>query len=204
MTEKELSRAVKHLSESDKIMSTIIKKFGKCNLHSNSNYFNSLLEAIIGQQLSMKAADAIIKKFKHRFGENIHPEKILNASQEELKASGISPQKIKYIKDLSIKYLGNDLNFDNIKKKSDEKIIADLTKVKGIGVWTAHMFLIFTLGRPDILPYGDLGIKKAIMLNYGFKILPTEQTVIEVSEQNNWKPYNSVASLYLWKSLDNE
>lgn len=203
MIQKELSKAVKHLSDNDKTMSTIIKKFGNCNLHSNSNYFNSLLEAIIGQQLSMKAANSIIRKFYTKFGENPEPEKLLNARQDELKAVGISPQKMRYIRDLVIKYLAKDISFHNIKKKRDDEIIAELTKVKGIGVWTVHMFLIFTLGRPDVLPYGDLGIKKAIMLNYKFKNLPTEQDVIGISQKKKWKPYNSVASLYLWKSLDN-
>jgi DNA-3-methyladenine glycosylase II len=109
---------------------------------------------------------------------------------------------VKYVKNLSEKVLSGEITFKGLSKKSDEEIIEHLIKVKGIGVWTAHMFLIFTLGRLNVLPVGDLGIKRAAQNVYSLKKMPDERKIFKISKVNNWSPYNSIASWYLWKSLE--
>ncbi|MEW6702108.1 MAG: DNA-3-methyladenine glycosylase [Bacteroidota bacterium] len=203
MQNHRFNSAIKHLDRHDKTLSTIIKKNGIINLTHHRKYFNLLLGAIIGQQLSMLAASSIQKRFMDFFKNNPQPELILSTDDSALRALGLSNAKVKYVKDLSQKILAGEVKLKGLSKKSDEKIIAELTKVKGIGVWTAHMFLIFTLGRLDVLPVGDLGIRKSVMINYRLKKLPDEKKIRSIAKKNKWHPYASVASLYLWKSLDN-
>ena len=133
---------------------------------------------------------------------NPKPEDIIKTSHQQLRDLGLSNAKARYVKDLSEKIIENKLNLNGISKKSNDEIIKELTKVTGIGLWTSHMFLIFTLGRLNILPFSDLGIRKAIMLNYGFKNLPTNNEVINLAAKNKWTPYSSVAAWYLWRTLD--
>jgi len=195
-------KANKHLSKNDKVILRIIKKYGKCNLHPRRKYFELLTASIIGQQLSMKSAAAINKRFYAFFNNKPNPENILRTSNTQLRSLGLSSAKTKYVKDLCDKLHNNEISLRGFSKLTDDKIIAELTKVKGIGPWTAHMFLMFTLARPNILPTGDLGIKKAIMLNYGYKSLPDEEEITKLSLKKNWAPYNSYAALYMWKSID--
>ncbi|MGE5681332.1 MAG: DNA-3-methyladenine glycosylase family protein [Bacillota bacterium] len=202
MKKTEIENGILYLASNDPKLAEIISKTGKCPLRPHNDYYNSLLQAIIGQQLSMKAADSIIKKFMSFFGGTPAPDIIIASDDQILRGLGLSNAKVKYIKDLSDKVASGKITFKNISKKTDEQIITELTQVKGIGVWTAHMFLIFTLCRPDVLPVGDLGIKKAVMTNYKLKTLPDEKTVRKVSVKNNWAPFNSIASWYLWRSLE--
>ena len=202
MQNNEIAKALQHLSAKDKTLLRIIKKTPKCNLPVHRKYYLSLLKAIVGQQLSVASARAINTRFLSFYEGDPKPEKILKTKDEKLRELGLSFAKIKYVKDLSKKIISKEVNFRNISKKSDNQIIEELTKVKGVGVWTVHMFLMFTLGRINVLPAGDLGIKKAIMLNYGLKKLPDEEKVKQVAEKNNWSPYNSVAAWYLWRSLE--
>lgn len=203
MKNPEIENGIRHLEKNDHLMASIIKKAGNCKLKAHREYYSSLLEAIIGQQLSMKAADSIIGKFKNYFGgSSPAPELILQTEDQVLRALGLSNAKVKYVKDLSEKLVCKTITFRKINLKEDEEIITELTKVKGVGLWTAHMFLIFTLCRLNVLPVGDLGIKKAIMLNYNLKVLPDEKTVVSISKKYKWEPYNSIASWYLWKSLE--
>jgi len=202
MQNAEIKRAIKHLSKHDNTLSTIIKNNGIINLTPHKKYFNALLDAIIGQQLSTYAADKIASRFMNLFNNNPMPEQILDAEETSLRAVGLSNAKVKYVKDLAKKILSRDINLKGLSKKSDEEIILELTKVKGIGVWTSHMFLIFTLGRLNVLPYSDLGIRKAVMLNYRLKKLPDEMKIRSIAKKYNWNPYCSVVSRYLWKSLD--
>ena len=202
--EKEIGNGIKHLSKNDKVLRTIIKKIPKCNLRPRRKYFNNIVNSIIGQQLSVASARAIRDKFYNYFENKISAEKILETENQILRNLGLSNAKTKYIKDLSSKIISSEVSLKSISKKTDQEIIEELTKVKGIGVWTTHMFLMFTLGRVNILPTGDLGIKKSIMLNYGLKKLPSEEQVTKISKKNNWEPYNSVASWYLWRALDME
>ena len=204
MHKSEFDKGIKHLCKHDKILSEIIKNYGIRNLRSHRKYFNLLLGAIIGQQLSTKAADSIQKRFMDYFANKPEPELILATEHSVLRGIGLSNAKVSYVKDLSQKVLSKEVRLTGISRKTDDEVIAELTKVKGIGVWSAHMFLMFTLGRPNILPTGDLGIRKAVMLNYQLKKMPTEQKVELVAKKNNWHPYCTIASLYMWRSLDNK
>lgn len=199
----ETQKAIKHLSKSDKVLSNLIKNYGICKIEPHKKYFFDLLRAIMGQQLSIKAAASIEKKFMAFFNNLPTPEKILNTKNEALRAVGLSNSKVKYIKDLAEKVFYREISLNRISTKSEDEIIAELTKVKGIGIWTVHMFLIFTLGRLNVLPYTDFGIRKAVMLNYGLKKLPDKEKIIGIAKENNWNPYCSIASIYLWKSLNN-
>lgn len=167
-----------------------------------TKYFERLVISIIGQQLAVNAAKAINKRVNSYFDNKITPQKLQIVPEEALRELGVSFAKIKYIKDLSKRIIDKTITFNRIKSKSDEEIILSLTSVKGIGVWTSHMFLIFTLGRQNILPVGDLGIKKAIMLLYNLENLPDEAAVKKISIENHWAPYNSIAAWYLWRFLD--
>lgn len=203
MQNAEIKRAIKHLSQHDYTLSTIIKNIGIINLTPHRKYFNSLLDAIIGQQLSTYAADKIASRFMNLFNNNPVPEQIIDTSDITLRSVGLSNAKVKYVKDLSRKIITKEIHLNKLFKMSDDEIIAELTKVKGIGVWTSHMFLIFTLGRLNVLPFSDLGIRKAVMLNYRLKKLPNEKKIRSIANKYNWDPYCSVVSRYLWKSLDN-
>lgn len=204
MKNNKIEVALQHLSKNDKVMSRIIKKISKCNLTAHRKYYQFLLKTIIGQQLSIYAAASIHKKFLGYFNNDPLPEKIVETEDEKLRSLGLSFAKIKYVKDLSLKIINKEISFQGFKNKTDEEITGELTKVKGIGLWTVHMFLIFCMGRLNILPVGDLGIKKAIMLNYGLKKMPDEKKIKKIAEKNNWSPYNSVAAWYMWRSLEME
>ena len=203
MQNAEIKRAIKHLSQHDYTLSTIIKNIGIINLTPHRQYFNSLLDAIIGQQLSVSAADKISLRFFNLFDMKPLPEQILETGDNILRSVGLSNAKVKYVKDLSWKITTKEIHLNKLIKMPDDEIIAELTKVKGIGVWTTHMFLIFTLGRLNVLPFSDLGIRKAVMLNYRLRKLPDEKKIRSIAKKYNWDPYCSVVSRYLWKSLDN-
>lgn len=194
-------KASDYLSKRDKKLAKIIgqTKLDPLNLHRD--YFRELTESIIGQQLSVKAADTILRRFYLLMIGPITPEKVIKLDAEEIRKAGISYQKISYIKDLAKKFQDKEIEFDNFGKLTDEKIIEELILVRGIGRWTAEMFLIFGLGRPDVFSYGDLGLRRAIERLYKIGEL-SEIEAIRISEK--WKPYRSVASRYLWRSLDNE
>ena len=202
MNSLEIRNGINHLNDMDPVLRGIISQTQPCGIKPRKNYYPSLIQAIINQQLSIKAGESIYKKFSARFGIQPKPENVSAASVEELRSFGLSNAKARYVKDLSEKILSNELSFKNISKRSNDEIINELTKVKGIGVWTAHMFLIFTLGRLDVLPVGDLGIKNAIKKNYRLKELPNESQIAALCKKKKWKPYQSIASWYLWMSLE--
>ena len=173
---------------------------GDYNVKITKNRYQSLIEAIIAQQLSGYAADSILKKFKRLYKSKFpKPVDVIKTSNPKLRSVGLSKMKISYIKDLSKKIESNQLNMESFSTKNDEYIIEQLTSVKGIGRWTAEMFLIFSLGRQDILPVSDLGLKKGIQLLYSLKELPKEKEIEQFAE--SWRPYRTVATWYLWKSL---
>jgi DNA-3-methyladenine glycosylase II len=204
MTQTEINSAIAHLKKNDAVLSSLIIKFGRCNLQPHNQYFNSLLRSIIGQQLSVKAAGSIYNRFIHYFNHKPKPEEIIYSDDTLLRGFGLSRSKVKYVKDLSHKIINREIKIRNFSARSDEEIIRSLTNVKGIGIWTAQMFLIFTLGRPDVLPVTDLGIRKAVMINYRLKKMPDERKIIKLAKEKNWHPYCSIVSLYLWKSLDSK
>jgi DNA-3-methyladenine glycosylase II len=162
--------------------------------------FCSLAEAIVYQQLNGKAAVTIFKRFAALAGEPLTPEGILKLSDDQLRGVGLSKQKAAYLKDLAAKTASGLLDFSCLPKLSDEEVIKHLTQVKGIGVWTAHMFLIFSLRRPNVLPTGDYGVQVAVKRHYKKRKLPKPKDMEKIARA--WEPYRSVACWYMWRSLD--
>lgn len=202
MQNNEFKCAVKHFKEHDPVIYSFIFQYGMLELKKRRKYFSALITSIIGQQLSISSARAIINRFNSHFNSELSPKNIISTSDKKLRSLGLSRAKALYVKDLSSKLLNSEISLKGISKKNNDEIMYELTRVKGIGEWTVHMFLIFVLGRPNVLPSGDLGIKKAIMLNYNLKKLPSSDEVKNISILNNWEPFSSYASLYLWKSID--
>ncbi len=194
--------ALRHLSHADKRMEKLIDKFGPPNFNLMNNYYESLVRSIVYQQLSGKAASIIYERFLDLFVFDIYPEPkdILAVSIETLRSSGLSYQKVNYIRDLSEKWQDGTMNLTDIDSMTDEEISSELIKVKGIGQWTADMFLMFTLGRPDVFPFGDLGIQKGVMILTNMNRLPTQKEMERKTKK--WQPYRTVAAWYLWKLVD--
>jgi DNA-3-methyladenine glycosylase II len=202
MNYTEIENGIKQIYSNDKRLAAIIDIAGTCSLQPKKDYYHAILRAITGQQLSTVVARVIIKRFMDYYNHKPLPEKIMLTPDETLRGLGLSYAKIKYVKDLSEKIISGEIHFRGLSKKTDERIIEEFTRVKGIGVWTVHMFLMFTLGRLNVLPVNDLGIRKAVMKLYGLRKMPDEKKIIYVSQKNGWAPYNSIASWYLWKSID--
>jgi len=194
--------ALRHLSHADKRMEKLIDKFGPPNFNLMNNYYESLVRSIVYQQLSGKAASIIYERFLDLFVFDIYPEpkNVLAVSIETLRSSGLSYQKANYIRDLSEKWQDGTMNLTDIDSMTDEEISSELIKVKGIGQWTADMFLMFTLGRPDVFPFGDLGIQKGVMILTNMNRLPTQKEMERKTKK--WQPYRTVAAWYLWKLVD--
>lgn len=196
--------AVAHLSKVDPILGKVIAVQSVCDIEPHTDYYRSLVRSIIGQQLSVKAAASIFNRFLTLFDDTFpNPEQILAKSLEELRSVGLSTAKANYIWDLAEHVSDKRLIFDNFNHLSNDDIIRILTDVKGIGEWTAHMFLMFCMGRADVLPVGDLGIRNGIRKLYDLATMPTPTQVAELAARNNWHPYESIASWYIWRSLDN-
>lgn len=202
--QQQLQYAAEHLGKHDAILEPIIKRAGLATYEPHSDYYAELVSSIIGQQLSVKAAASIEKRFKELFaGQLPSPEQILDKSAEELRAVGFSRPKANYVQDLARHIIDGRLKFEKLDVLSNQEITDMLVDIKGIGEWTVHMFLIFCLGRLDVLPVGDLGIRNGVRQLYGFEDVPTPGQIIEIAATNNWHPYESVASWYVWQSLDN-
>jgi len=203
MTEiNEYNCAVKHFLANDVSIYNLMKKFGPILLKKRRHYFKWLCNSIVGQQLSVISAKAIRGRFLQYYNNLPTPELVSETDFQILRTLGLSNAKAKYIKDLAHQIIKKNISLKKISSKSDDEIISELTKVKGIGTWTVHMFLIFVLGRKNILPIGDLGIKRAIMLNYNLKNLPTSEDIVGISQNNNWSPFNTYACMSMWKSID--
>jgi|ERR1022692_617965 3-methyladenine DNA glycosylase/8-oxoguanine DNA glycosylase len=214
-----MQRAVNHLKKSDPVMRAIIERIGPCRMQFGQPEFHSLAEAIVYQQLNGKAAETIFKRFAALAGEPLTPEGILTLSDDGMRGAGLSKQKSAYLKDLAAKTSSGLVDFTRLPELPDEEVIEHLTQVKGIGVWTAQMFLMFTLKRENVLPTGDFGVRMAMYQHYldvrrsktaknaaakkGRKRkiqLPSPEQMEKIAKC--WKPYRSVACWYLWKSLD--
>jgi DNA-3-methyladenine glycosylase II len=197
----DLTTASKHLSRADPVMRRIVKEIGPCELKpgARGDHFTTLARAIVGQQLSGKAAETIWTRVLalHPNGRRIRPDDVLAMSDRDLRAAGMSNAKVAYMKDLAARVASGELKLNRLSKLADEQIITSLTSVKGVGRWTVEMFLIFKLGRPDVWPIGDLGIRNAVERAYG--LAPTKENMHVVAEP--WRPWRSVASWYLWRSL---
>ena len=195
-----MRRAINHLKKSDPILRAIVEKVGPCRIEFGEPTFHSLAESILYQQLNGKAAVTIFKRFAEAAGDPVTPEGIVRLSDEQMRAVGLSKQKSSYLRDLASKTQQGLLNFAELAHLSDEEVIQHLTQVKGVGVWTAHMFLIFTLRRPDVLPVGDYGVQVAIRKHYRKRKLPNPKIMEKIAKP--WSPYRSIACWYLWRSLD--
>jgi DNA-3-methyladenine glycosylase II len=195
-----MRKAINHLKKSDPVMRAIIERVGPCRMEFGEPTFHSLAEAIIYQQLNGKAAVTIFKRFTDVAGTPVTPEGIIKLSEPQLRAVGLSKQKSSYLRDLAEKTKSGLLNFEKLAGMPDAEVIEHLTQVKGVGVWTAHMFLMFTLRRPDVLPTGDYGVQVAIKKYYRKRKLPKPKDMEKIAKP--WSPYRSIACWYLWRSLD--
>ncbi|HEX9845092.1 MAG TPA: DNA-3-methyladenine glycosylase [Candidatus Nitrosotenuis sp.] len=192
-------QAVKFLKKDPKL-AKIIKYVGSYEISLMKNPYESLVEAIITQQLSGKAAESISKRFRKLFVRFPKPADVIKMPDSKIRLAGLSGMKVKYIKDLSEKIESKELKMRSLKNMTDEEVIMQLTQVKGVGRWTAEMFLIFSLGRLDVLPVGDLGLKKGIQRMYSMPDLPEKDEIEDLAEK--WRPYRTVATWYIWKSLN--
>lgn len=192
--------AFAHFKTSDPVLAAIVERVGEYAIQYREPGFETLVRSIVFQQLSGKAASTIFNRLAAATGGAMTPESILKLRAPTLRKAGLSRQKISYIRDLAKRAVARELDFTALPQLNDEEIIATLTKVKGVGVWTAHMFLIFALRRPNVLPTGDLGVRAAIRKAYKKRKLPSPKQMEKIAE--NWHPYCSVASWYLWRSLE--
>jgi len=199
----QLHTGIDHLRHNDEVLANQISQFPAPTFRPHTDYYRELVESIISQQLSVKAAATITRRFIDSFEHFPEPQEILDRDFEELRSVGLSGQKTNYIRDLAGKVLDGSVQFDHLDTLSNSDIIAELTTVKGIGEWTVHMFLIFCMGRFDILATGDLGVRTGIMKLYELDQIPSPADMIGISEKNNWHPYESIVCWYAWKSLDN-
>jgi DNA-3-methyladenine glycosylase II len=195
-----MRKAILHLKKSDPVMRGIIERVGVVRMEFGDPTFHSLAEAILYQQLNGKAAVVIFKRFIEQTGDPVTPEGILKLTDVQMRAVGLSKQKTAYLRDLAEKTKAGLLEFERLGELPDEEVIRHLTQVKGVGVWTAHMFLMFTLRRPDVLPTGDYGIQMAIKKHYRKRKLPKPKDMEKIAKP--WSPYRSIACWYLWRSLD--
>jgi DNA-3-methyladenine glycosylase II len=204
MSDSVAQKAAEHLSAADPVLAPVIRAGGLCTIRPHEDYYQALVDAIISQQLSVHAARSIEGRFQELFG-GVFPtaEQILTTDVETLRGIGFSRAKAAYVLDLAQHIVDGKVRFDHLDALDNETIIAELTPVKGIGTWTTHMFLMFCMGRTDVLPVGDLGIRNGIRKLYGFADAPTPEQITELAAKNNWHPYESVASWYVWHSLDN-
>jgi DNA-3-methyladenine glycosylase II len=199
--------AVEHLRASDETMRRLIDERGPLDQEARTrgrppDAYGALLRSIIGQQLSTKAARSIYGRLVELFGgETPSPQELLDADPEVVRAVGLSHAKVRYIRSLAEHVVSGELELDRLHELGDEEVMREVTAVKGLGEWTAHMFMIFHLGRPDVLPVGDLGVRRAVERAYGFEGLPAREELEMLGER--WAPHRSLASLYLWESLDN-
>lgn len=200
MSKKETwMRGMRYLSRRDKRLGKVIEKIGYIKIQKHRDYFGTLIHSIISQQISGAAADSILKRFEGLYGGRIPtPEEYLSTPKRKLSSSGLSPQKISYITDLSRKVRNGDVELKKFHRLPNEKIVEELVGVRGIGRWTVEMFLMFSLGRTDVLPRDDLGLKKGVKRIYRLRSLPDAKKLDKFEKL--WRPYSSIATIYIWRS----
>jgi len=197
-----MKEAILHLKRQDPVLSDIIDRVGDYRIQFRDPVFETLVRSIVYQQLSGRVAAVIFGRLQTAVAGNITPENLLKLRPARMRKLGLSAQKTAYIRDLARHTRDGSVVFQHLPTLTDAEVIEHLTQVKGIGVWTAHMFLMFALQRTDVLPTGDLGIRTAMRKAYGLKGLPKPPEMEEIA--GRWRPYCSVASWYLWRSLDSE
>jgi DNA-3-methyladenine glycosylase II len=197
------SAAVRHLKKRDPVMRGLIEKYGRCQLRREyeAEPFASLVDAIIYQQISYAAAGSIARRFRGLYGQDggrlPRPEELLATHPRTLRAVGLSRQKSRYMRDLAARAVRGELRLGEYQQMSDAAVIENVMQVKGIGRWTAEMFLMFCLGRPDVLPVGDLGVQYGFKVAYRMRRMPTAEKMEALAEP--WRPYRSVGTWYLWQ-----
>jgi DNA-3-methyladenine glycosylase II len=205
VTPEDYARARRLLMRRDPVLAALIRKHGPCGLAAaqRADHFSAIVRAITGQQLSTKAAATIYGRLAALMPDGCPtPEALAAVTDDQLRAVGMSRQKGSYFRDLCEKVMSGALPLDSLESMTDDEVIAAMTQVKGIGRWSAEMFLMFRLHRPDVLPVGDLGIVNAVKSVYRLRKTPTPDRIRKIGDA--WRPYRSVASWYLWRSLDNE
>ena len=195
-----MRKAINQLKKSDPVLRAIIERVGPCRMEFGEPVFHSLAEAIVYQQLNGKAAVTIFKRFAALAGEPLTAEGIAKLTAEQMRSVGLSKQKSSYLRDMAERAIRGELSFTHLPEMTDEEVTKHLTQVRGVGVWTAHMFLIFTLKKENILPTGDLGIRMAMKKHYHKRKLPNPVQMEKIARP--WEPYRSIACWYLWRSLD--
>lgn len=196
-----MKRAVTHLKAADPVLGSLIDRVGPCKIQYREPVFQTLVRSIVYQQLHGKAALTIYTRLADAAkADPLTPESILKLRPVRMRAVGLSTQKLTYIRELARMTRDGHVDFDLFPNMDDAQVVEQLTRVKGVGVWTAHMFLIFALRRPDVLPTGDLGVCAAIKKAYGLAELPKPEEMERIASR--WRPYCSIASWYLWRSLD--
>lgn len=201
-----LHQAADYLASADPILAPIIASAGLPTITPHKNYYQELVESIISQQLSVKAAATILRRFVELFpsGGFPPPDEILAKDIEVLRGVGLSRQKASYIQDLARRVIDNSVRFNHLDTLTNDEVVDELTQIKGVGVWTVHMFLLFCMGRLDVLPTGDLGIRNGIQKLYDLTDKPSPDVIEALAKSRGWHPYESVASWYIWHSLDNK
>ena len=198
-----MRKAILHLKKADPVLALLIERVGRYGIQYREPNFETLVRSIVYQQLSGRVAAVIFGRLSALApGGKLTPEAILKLTPARMRKAGLSKQKTAYIRDLARKTARGALKFETLTEMADHEVIEHLTQVKGIGVWTAHMFLLFALQRPDVLPTGDLGIRMAIRKAYGLDELPHPKHIEEIALR--WRPYCSVATWYLWRSLEGQ
>ena len=203
MTEvtSQYAKAVRHLKRRDKILKPIIEKVGPCTLNPDPDAFVILVRAIISQQISTKAAKSIFQKLETLLKpKKVRPKNVLAVKDEDLKSAGLSTSKRAFLTDLATKVINKEVRLQDTPGMSDEDVIQHLLPVKGIGRWTAEMFLIFALGRLDVLPLADLGLVTALKTHYDLPEKPSKEEFLKVTEP--WRPYASIGTWYMWRTFD--
>ena len=210
-----MRKAIIHLKKCDPVLAQVIARIGTCRLDRRPATFEAMARAIVFQQLAGAAARTIYQRLQNACelavggqdtprslygGFGITPESVLALTEDQMRACGLSRQKLSYIRDLAAKTISREVNFASLPDMSDDDVIAHLTRVKGVGPWSAQMFLIFALGRLDVMPTADLGINMAICRLYGKRKIPKPKQILKFAEK--WKPYRSLACWYLWRSVD--
>ncbi|MFQ6677320.1 MAG: DNA-3-methyladenine glycosylase family protein [Fidelibacterota bacterium] len=196
-----IKKGLSHLRQVDKKLAKLIDEYGAPEFREETNYFESLVRAMVYQQLSGKAASTIYSRFQDLFNGDEYPtpEQVMNKSHDEIRSVGLSNQKANYVHNIAEAFFNGSIPKD-LEKLADDEIINHLTAIKGIGPWTAEMFLMFTLQRPDVLPVTDLGIQKGMQLFCELDGLPTLEFMMKTAEP--WQPYRTVASWYLWRLVE--
>ena len=193
-------KAKRELSKRDPVLRKILKKYNKGFLTTRNNPFFSLCRTIVGQQISTKAADSIWSKFRKKCKNNINAKTILKISSRSLKSAGLSRQKISYLKNIAKAFANKSFDVNEVKKMNDKEAINYITKLKGLGVWSAEMFLMFNLNRPDIFPLQDIGLLRAISKNYKKSYPPSKKFLEKISKTHDG--YRTMFTWYMWKSID--